>query len=151
MTRPLKGRSARVVGWIGGVLLSAVTAGLLVPAGGAEERLSLGAISADPSAYHRRAVVLQGRAKQVVRYGGLDYVNQPMCSQDFLLEDDTGTLPIRYEVRCQSGQQQAVSVTEGDVLLIHGTVEAPPRHIKQADGSALDYKVMATKILPQGR
>lgn len=122
-----------------------------MPAGWAEERLSLGAISADPSAYHRRAVVLQGRAKQVVRYGGLDYVNQPMCSQDFLLEDETGTLPVRYEVRCQSGQQQAVSVAEGDLLLIHATVEAPPSHIRGADGSKLEFKAMATRIIHQTR
>lgn len=111
------------------------------------EPTAVSTILIDPSTFHRRAVMLRGTVKQVVRYGGLDYLNRPMCSQDFTLEDPTGEIPVRYEVRCKSGADVALLLHDGERVTIDATIEAPPMNVTTSKGSALGFKALARSIV----
>jgi hypothetical protein len=112
----------------------------------AEEVTPIASILLNPTSYHRRPVILQGIAKEVSEYDGRDFINQPQCSQGFTLEDDTGAIKVVSMSKCQAGDERAVMLGEGDRVLIHATIEAPPDNFKDARGSLFDYKALATKV-----
>jgi hypothetical protein len=114
-----------------------------------QEITTIGAIVGSPVVFHRKPVVVQGIVKDVHTFKEHDVTGRPLCSQGFRLEDGTGTLEVFYKTRCQVGEETAVSVVDGDRLIVEATVQAPPTNLRMADGQEFGLWVEATKIVRQ--
>jgi hypothetical protein len=115
----------------------------------AEPVTPIGWLLINPSSIHRKVVKLEGVVKDVAIYSGRETTtNRPICGADFKLEDDTGVIEVLYHVRCQAGQEQADTVTEGTRIVVQGTMDALPTNIRTDDGKEAGYRVYADTILP---
>jgi hypothetical protein len=116
---------------------------LAAPADGA---ISIGSITVNPMANNRRAVILQGKAKDVSAYQGEDSYGRSLCGQGFILADDTGSLDVLYLIRCQPNETPAL-VGEGERVIVHATIDVSPDNVKNKEGKEFAFKAMATKII----
>jgi hypothetical protein len=115
----------------------------------AEPVTPIGWLLINPSSIHRKVVRLEGVVKDVAIYSGRELpTNRPICGADFKLEDDTGVIEVLYHVRCQAGQEQAPTVTEGMRIVVQGTMDALPTNIRTDDGKEAGYRVYADTIQP---
>lgn len=123
-----------------------------VPSWSTEPVTPIGWLLINPSSIHRRVVRLEGVVKDVAIYSGREVpTNRPVCGADFKLEDDTGVIEVLYHVRCEAGQEQAHTVTEGMRIVVQGTMDALPTNIRTDDGKEAGYRVYADTILPSKR
>ena len=115
----------------------------------AESVTPIGWLLINPSSIHRTVVRLEGVVKDVAIYSGRELpTNRPICGADFKLEDDTGVIEVLYHVRCEAGQEQAHTVTEGMRIVVQGTMDALPTNIRTDDGKEAGYRVYADTIQP---
>jgi hypothetical protein len=115
----------------------------------AEPVTPIGWLLINPSSVHRKVVKLEGVVKDVAIYSGRETTtNRPICGAEFKLEDDTGVIEVLYLVRCQAGQEQAQTVTEGMRIVVQRTMDALPANIRTEDGKDAGYRVLADTILP---
>ena len=115
----------------------------------AEPVTPIGWLLINPSSIHRKVVRLEGVVKDVSIYSGHELpTNRPICGADFKLEDDTGVIEVLYHVRCQAGQEQAQTVSEGMRIVVQGTMDALPTNIRTDDGKEAGYRVYADTIQP---
>jgi hypothetical protein len=111
----------------------------------ADEVIPIGSITINFMANNRRAVIFQGKTKNVSAYQGQDSFGRSLCSQGFILEDETGSLDVLYLVRCQANETP-VLVGEGERVIVHATIDISFDNVKNAEGKDLVFKAMATKI-----
>jgi hypothetical protein len=97
-------------------------------------------------ANNRRAVILQGRAKDVASNQGNDSFGRSLCGQGFMLEDETGSLDVLYLIRCQANETPQL-VAEGEPVVVHATIDVSSDNVKNREGRELTFKAMATKII----
>ncbi len=115
----------------------------------AEPVTPIGSLLVNPSAVHRKIFRLQGVAKRVVAHSGSEIgTNQALCGAEFELEDNSGTIPVLYRVRCQVGTQRATVITEGMPCVAEGHMEAPPTMIRTQDGKDLGFRIIAHTVTP---
>lgn len=139
----MKGITARL--WQCGGILTVLLL-LSLTAHAIEEVIKVEAILSNPSAMHRRPVLLKGTVKEVTRIEGIDSLSNPLCGQGFLLEDETGAIQVDYLICCQVPEEKVVVVTEGDQVLVQATIDAPPTNVVKADRSQFGFHAMATSI-----
>ena len=108
--------------------------------------ISIGSITINPMANNRRAVILQGRAKDVAAYEGKDSLGRSLCGQGFVLEDETGSLDVLYLIRCQANETPLL-VGEGERVVVHATIDVSSDNVKNREGRELTFKAMAIKII----
>ena len=108
--------------------------------------ISIGSITINPMANNRRAVIFQGRAKDVEAYEGKDSYGRSVCGQGFMLEDETGSLDVLYLIRCQPNETPPL-IGEGERVVVHATIDVSPDNVKNREGRELRFKAMATKII----
>ena len=136
--------------WIGRVAWALFGCGwlwtALVLAAPADEAISIGSITSNPMANNRRAVILQGKTKNVIAYQGQDGFGRSLCGQGFILADDTGSLDVLYLIRCQPNETP-VLVGEGERVVVHATIDVSFDNVKNTEGKELVFKAMATKII----
>jgi len=136
--------------WRGGLVWGLLGCGwlwaALVLAAPADEAIPIGSITINPMANNRRAVILQGKAKDVSAYQGQDSFGRSLCGQGFILEDTTGSLDVLYLVRCQANETP-VLVGEGERVVVQATIDVSSDNVKNRDGKELAFKAMATKII----
>jgi hypothetical protein len=118
----------------------------LVFAAPADEVIPIGAITVNPMANNRRAVMLHGKTKKLNTYQGQDSFGRSICGQGFILEDETGSLDVLYLVRCQANEMPLV-VREDEWVLVHATIDVASDNVKNTEGKELVFKAMATKIV----
>ena len=97
-------------------------------------------------ANNRRAVILEGKAKDVATYQGEDSFGRSLCGLGFMLEDDTGSLDVLYLIRYQANETPQL-VGEGERVVVHATIDVSPDKVKNKEGKELVFKAMATKII----
>jgi hypothetical protein len=108
--------------------------------------ISIGSITVNPMANNRRAVILHGKTKTLTSYHGEDSFGRSICGQAFILEDESGSLDVLYLTRCQANETP-VSVSEGERVVVHATIDVTSDNVKNTDGKELVFKAMATKII----
>jgi hypothetical protein len=118
----------------------------LVLATPADQAIPIGSITINPMANNRRAVILQGKAKDVSAYQGEDSFGRSLCGQGFILADETGSLDVLYLIRCQANETP-VLVGEGERVVVHATIDVSSDNVKNKEGKDLAFKAMATKII----
>ena len=118
----------------------------LVLAAPADEAIPIGSITINPMANNRRAVILQGKTKDVTAYQGQDSYGRSLCGQGFILADETGSLDVLYLIRCQANETP-VLVGEGERVVVHATIDVSSDNVKNKEGKELVFKAMATKII----
>ena len=118
----------------------------LVLAAPVDEAIPIGSITVNPMANNRRAVILQGKTKDVNAYHGYDSFGRSLCGQGFILSDETGSLDILYLIRCQANETP-VLVGEGERVVVHATIDVSSDNVKNTEGKELVFKAMATKII----
>jgi hypothetical protein len=118
----------------------------LVLAAPADQAIAIGSITINPMANNRRAVILQGKAKDVSAYEGKDSLGRTLCGQGFILADETGSLDVLYLIRCQANETP-VLVGEGERVVVHATIDVSFDSVKNKEGKELVFKAMATKII----
>jgi hypothetical protein len=118
----------------------------LVFAAPADEAVHIGSITINPLANNRRAVILLGKAKDVVPYNGVDSFGRGLCGQGFILEDETGSLDVLYLIRCLTNNP-TVLLGEGERVIVHATIDVSSDNVKNKEGKELVFKAMATKII----
>ena len=133
-------------GLVGGLLGCGWLWAALVFAAPADETIPIGSVTINPMANNRRAVILQGKAKDVAAYRGEDSFGRSVCGQGFMLEDETGSLDVLYLIRCQANET-AVLIGEGEQVVVHATIDVSPDNIKNKEGKELVFKAMATKVI----
>jgi hypothetical protein len=137
-------------GWRRGLVWGLVGSGwlwaALVFAAPADQAVHIGSITINPMANNRRAVVLIGKAKDVVPYTGADSFGRGLCGQGFILEDETGSLDVLYLIRCLPSNP-TVLLGEGERVIVHATIDVSSDNIKNKEGRELVFKAMATKII----
>jgi hypothetical protein len=126
-----------VCGWLWSALVSAAPADEVIP---------IGSIIINPKANNRRAVILQGKTKNVTAYQGQDSFGRSLCGQGFILADETGSLDVLYLIRCQANETP-VLVGEGERVVVHATIDVSFDNVKNAEGKELVFKAVATKII----
>jgi hypothetical protein len=97
-------------------------------------------------ANNRRAVILQGKTKNVIAYQGQDSFGRLLCGQGFILADETGSLDVLYLIRCQANETP-VLVDEGERVIVRATIEVSFDNDKNTKGKELAFKAMATQII----
>ncbi len=110
-----------------------------------EEITPVAKIWANPSAFHRHDVVLEGALKLIGRWEGTDVLGLPTCGPIFKLDDDSGDIPVMYVIRCDAAEVGKVTAMAGGRAIVHATIEAATV-ISTADGSEYRTRAMATKI-----
>ena len=133
-------------GLVGGLLGCGWLWAALVFAAPADETIPIGSVTINPMANNRRAVILQGKAKDVAAYRGEDSFGRSVCGQGFMLEDETGSLDVLYLIRCQANEPPA-SVREDERVVVHATIDVSSSNVKNREGKELALKAMATKII----
>jgi hypothetical protein len=134
-------------GWlIYGLLACGWQWAALVFAAPADDAIPIGSITINPMANNRRAVILQGKTKDVMAYQGEDSYGRSLCGQGFILEDETGSLDVLYLIRCQPNETP-VLVGEDERVVVHATIDASSSKVKNKEGKELVFKAMATKII----
>ena len=124
-------------GWLWAALVLAAPADGVIP---------IGSITINPMANNRRAVILQGKTKDVNAYHGYDSFGRSLCGQGFILADETGSLDVLYLIRCQANETPVV-VSEGERVVVHATIDISSDNVKNMEGKELVFKAMATKII----
>lgn len=112
----------------------------------ADEVIPIGSITVNSMANNRRAVILQGKTKNVSAYQGQDSFGRSICGRGFVLVDDTGSLDALYLVRCQTNETP-VLVGEDERVVVHATIDVSSDNVKNTEGKELVFKAMATKII----
>ena len=97
-------------------------------------------------ANNRRAVILQGKAKDVSAYQGEDSYGRSLCGQGFILADETGSLDVLYLISCQANETPWL-VGEGERVVVHATIDVSFDNVKNTERKELVFKAMATKII----
>lgn len=133
-------------GFISGLLVCGWLWAALVLAAPADEAIPIGSITINPMANNRRAVILQGKTKDVTAYQGQDSYGRSLCGQGFILADETGSLDVLYLIRCQANETP-VLVGEGERVVVHATIDVSSDNVKNKEGKELVFKAMATKII----
>lgn len=100
-----------------------------------------------PDSFQRQMITLAGRANGVVQNGGRDGYRS-VCIQDFNLDDGTGTIHVRYLALCETVDEKAITVKEGDRVVVKATMDVPPDYI--ASGKSYSLMAMATKVTKSG-
>ena len=118
----------------------------LVLAAPADEAIPIGSITINPRANNRRAVILQGKTKNVIAYQGKDSFGRSLCGQGFILADETGSLDVLYLIRCQANETP-VLVDEGERVIVRATIDVSFDNDKNTEGKELVFKAVATKII----
>ena len=140
----------RNIRWIGGLVCGLVGCGwlwaTLVFAAPVDGVISIGSITVNPMANNRRAVILQGKTKDVIAYQGEDGFGRSLCGQGFILADDTGSLDVLYLIRCQANETSQL-VGEGERVVVHATIDVSFDNVKNTERKELVFKAMATKII----
>ncbi len=111
-----------------------------------DEPISIGSIIINPQANHRRSFVFKGTVKNVGTQDGSDQFGQKTCGQNFDLEDNTGSIDVWYVIKCQTADT-VVTVTEGEQIIVHATIDAPPTNVMSPQGKNLGVRAMATKLV----
>ena len=136
--------------WRGGLVWGLLGCGwlwaALVFAAPVDEAIPIGSITVNPMANNHRAVILQGKTKDVNAYHGYDSFGRSICGQGFILEDETGSLDVLYLIRCQDNETP-VLVEEGERVVVHATIDVSSDNVKNTEGKELVFKAMATKII----
>jgi hypothetical protein len=113
----------------------------------AVEVIPIASVLVSPSSFHRREVQLRGTVKHIATFSGREVgTNQPLCGYDFLLEDQTGAIEVLYRVRCQAGAEKAMTVTEGEEVIVDGSIDALPTNIRTFEGKDHGFRVLASRI-----
>ncbi|HEY5627005.1 MAG TPA: hypothetical protein VIR79_03600 [Nitrospira sp.] len=132
--------------------LTIVVFGWNVNSWSAEPVTPIGFLLSNPSAYHRKALRLEGIAKEVAAYSGHEVAaHRPLCGVDFKLVDNTGVIEIFYHVRCAAGEERASHVVEGAHVIVEGSMEAPPSTQRTLDGKQLEFGVFANSVTSVAR
>ena len=118
----------------------------LVLAAPADEVIPIGSITINPKANNRRAVILQGKTKNVTAYQGQDSFGRSLCGQGFILADETGSLDVLYLIRCQANETP-VLVGEDERVVVQATIDVSFDNVKNTEGKELVFKAVATKII----
>jgi hypothetical protein len=126
-----------VCGWLWAALVSAAPADEVIP---------IGSITINPKANNRRAVILQGKTKNVTAYQGQDSFGRSLCGQGFILADETGSLDVLYLIRCQANETP-VLVGEGERVVVRATIDVSFDNVKNTEGKELVFKAVATQII----
>jgi hypothetical protein len=124
-------------GWLWAALVSVAPADEVIP---------IGSITINPLANNRRAVILQGKTKNVTAYQGQESFGRSLCGQGFILADETGSLDVLYLIRCQANETP-VLVGEGERVVVQATIDVSFDNVKNAEGKELVFKAVATKII----
>ena len=124
-------------GWLWAALVLAAPADGVIP---------IGSITINPMANNRRAVILQGKTKDVIAYHGEDSFGRSLCGQGFILADETGSLDVLHLIRCQANETPML-VDEGERVIVRATIEVSFDNVKNREGKELVFKAMATKII----
>ena len=77
-----------------------------------DEPISIGSITINPQAHHRRSVVFKGTMKNVMLQDGSDQFGHKTCGQAFDLKDNTGSIDVWYIIKCHT-EDTVVTVAEG--------------------------------------
>jgi hypothetical protein len=110
-----------------------------------EEITPVAKIWANPSAFHRHKVVLNGVLKLMSRWEGKDVIGIPTCGPIFKLEDDSGDIPVLYIIRCDDAAVGNMAAMAGERVIVHATIEATTV-VSTAEGSEYKTRAMASKI-----
>ena len=111
-----------------------------------DEVIPIGSITVNPMANNRRAVILQGKAKDVTAYQGQDSFGRSLCGQGFILADETGSLDVLYLIRCQANETSRL-VGEDERVVVYATIDVSFDNVKKVERKELVFKAMATKII----
>ena len=115
--------------------------------GRAEEPITpIGSLLVNPSAFHRKLLKLEGTAKEVRPYSKFELTS--VCGANFKLVDETGTIDIIYQLRCQYGGEQDPSVSEGTRVIVEGSMEAPSSVVRNQDGKENEFGIYALSVKP---
>jgi hypothetical protein len=139
---PYRSRAGLVWGLLGCGWLWAA----LVLAAPVDEAIPIGSITINPMANNRRAVILQGKTKNVIAYQGEDSFGRSLCGQGFILADETGSLDVLYLIRCQANETP-VLVDEGERVIVRATIDVSFDNDKNTKGTELAFKAVATQII----
>lgn len=112
----------------------------------AQEPIKIKDLLANPSAYHRQAIVIHGKVETPNEMRGVDSWGQQLCGQQFTLDDETGQLPVRSVVVCQKGDEREWWVRHGEVVTIEATMEAAPNNLKTVTGRGLGASALVTRV-----
>ena len=131
-----------------GMIVFAVA--LAAPAGWSVEPVTpIDTLLVNPTAMHRKVFKLEGTAKNIAVYSGMENsTNRPLCGADFDLEDETGTIPVLYHVRCEASGQRAAVVGEGMRVVVDGYLDAPPTVLRNSDGKDFGMRFMGASVAP---
>ena len=141
------GMLAYKIGWNSVLLFTAVVFAWNSNSWSEEPVTPIGLLLTNPSAFHRRALRLEGITKDVANYSGYEVpIQRPLCGADFTLVDDTGAIDVLYHVRCSAGQEQASVVAEGAHVTVEGSMEAPSSVQRMPDGKQFEFKVYAHTV-----
>ena len=115
----------------------------------AEPVTPIGFLLVNPSAFHHKVLKLDGIAKNVAVISGVETITQRLvCGADFDLEDNSGTIHVLYQVRCQAGEQHAAAVAERTRIVVEGYMEALPSVVRTSDGKELGVQIIARVVTP---
>ena len=90
--------------------------------------------------------MFKGTVKNVGTQDGSDQFGQKTCGQNFDLADNTGSIDVWYVIKCQTADT-VVTVTEGEQIIVHATIDAPPTNVMSPQGKDLGVRAMATKLV----
>lgn len=130
--------------------LQLMSVGLVCATAGAveaEQALPIRDILSNPSAYHRQAVVLHGVVEMPGEMRGVNAWGQQLCGQQFMLNDETGQLPVRTMVVCQQGSENSWRVGHGESVTVEATMEAAPGNMKTISGRGLGVSAVANRVI----
>jgi hypothetical protein len=113
----------------------------------AADTASVDSVLKYPDSFQRQMITLTGTANGVVQNGGRDGY-RAVCIQDFNLDDGTGTIHVRYLALCETVDEKAIMVKEGDRVVVVATMDIPPDNV--ASGKSYSLMAMATKVTKSG-
>lgn len=112
----------------------------------AQQALPIKDILANPSAYHRQAIIVHGKVEMPGEMRGVNAWGQQLCGQQFMLDDETGQLPVRTVVVCQQANEREWRVRHGEVVTIEATMEAAPGNMKTITGRSLGATAVVNRV-----
>jgi hypothetical protein len=113
----------------------------------AADMVSVESILKYPDSFQRQMITLTGTANGVVQNGGRDGY-RAVCLQDFNLDDGTGTIHVRYLALCETVDEKATKINDGDRVVVVATMDVPPDYV--ASGKSYSLMAMATKVTKSG-
>ncbi|MFO0773987.1 MAG: hypothetical protein U0172_04885 [Nitrospiraceae bacterium] len=113
----------------------------------AQQTMPIKDILLNPSAYHRQAVVLHGVVEHPGEMRGMNAWGQPLCGQQFTLNDETGQIPVRTVVACKSGDDSEWRLAPGESVTLEATMDAAPSNMRTITGRGLGISALVTRII----